>query len=229
MQPLGLSPQDLLRRCGYIPPSKFLRYSILNMVHYVIWVILFAINLSNNNNNNNNKCTGPMLTNSSLVFWILVAISCSYIGIVFMRFYIYWKCTEHELPQGQYRYLRPKCLPLSVITRICQICLTLSAFVLMCIAFGSKDSCPDLQDLVLGFIIVWGVIYGSIMVAVCGRLIIMTVVRVIHQKRAIQQNQQILVIVPAGEGYQQQVIAPIQIQEVEIGSQEREPMRDGRV
>jgi len=241
MQPIGplRLPPPQRRSLFHITPSIHLRNSILNMIHYIIWVILFSIELSNNTNNN--KCTGPMLTISSLVFWILVAVSCSWIGTVLLRFYNYWKFTKQEaqLPQG--RYPPTECVRLVFITGICQFCLTLSAFVLMCIAFGSRDSCPDLQGLVLGYIILSGLIYGFMMVAVWVLPIRVAFMRTLdfvihgvrHQESAMQQNQQnqqILVIVPTGGGYQQQVMAPIQIQEVEIGSApEREPMRDGRV
>ena len=131
------------------------------LIFFLPWLIAFSIMLSNTNDQ---VCTGDMWNNSNTTLWMIASITV----IQIVSFII--KMIQPYFSESKKTTLLIKSI--TFISNLVQVALSLTSFIKICQAYGSRESCPDLQNLILAYIIVFSIIIGLSCLVVCLSIII---------------------------------------------------------
>ena len=136
--------------------SELVCQEIYALIFSLPWLIAFSIMLSKTNDL---VCTGDMWNNSNTALWLFV--SSTIIQSVNCIIRMMEPCC------GENRNAKSIINCVIFIFRLAQAALGLTIFIKICLAYGSRETCPDLQSLLLAYIIIFSISIGLGCCMVC--------------------------------------------------------------
>ena len=114
--------------------SSIIRKELISIIFILPWLIAFSIMLSNTNDQ---VCTGDMWNNSNTTLWMTASAT-----IIQILSFIIKMIAPYFIESKKGKLV-------TFIFKLAQVILSLTSFIKMYQAYGSRELCPDLQNLAL--------------------------------------------------------------------------------